>query len=35
MKLAGVPVWKFLGDFFKDMVTGGSKHRSLLKLSAI
>ena len=35
MKLAGVPVWKFLGDFFEDMVTGGSKHRSLLKLSAI
>lgn len=34
VKLAGVSVWKFLGDFFEDVVTGGSKHRSLLKLSA-
>ena len=34
VKLAGVSVWKFLGYFFEDMVTGGSKHRALLKLSA-
>ena len=34
VKLACVSVWKFLGCFFEDMVTGGSKHRSLLKLSA-
>ena len=34
VKLSGVSVWKFLGDFFEDMVTGGSKHRALLKLSA-
>ena len=34
LKRAGVSVWKFLGDFFEDMVTGGSKHRALLKLSA-
>ena len=34
VKLAGVSVWRFLGDFFEDVVTGGSKHRALLKLSA-
>ncbi len=33
VKLAGVSVWKFLGDFFEDVVTGGSKHRALLRLS--
>lgn len=33
VKLAGVSEWKFLGDFFEDVVTGGSKHRSLLILS--
>ena len=33
VKLVGVSVWKFLGDFFEDVVTGGSKHRSLLSLS--
>ena len=33
MKLSGLSVWKFLGDFFEDVVTGGSKRRSLLSLS--
>lgn len=33
VKLAGQSVWRFLGDFFEDMVTGGKKHLSLLSLS--
>ena len=26
VKLAGQSVWRFLGDFFEDIVTGGKKH---------
>ena len=33
VKLAGQSVWRFLGDFFEDMVTGGKKHLKLLSLS--
>lgn len=33
VKLAGQSVWRFIGDFFEDMVTGGKKHLSLLGLS--
>ena len=33
VKLAGQSVWRFLGVFFEDMVTGGKKHLSLLSLS--
>ena len=33
VKLAGQSVWRFLGDFFEDRVTGGKKHLSLLSLS--
>lgn len=33
VKLAGQSVWRFLGDFFEDMLTGGKKHLSLLSLS--
>ena len=33
VKLAGQSVWRFLGDFFEDMVTGGKKHLALLSLS--
>ena len=33
VKLAGQSVWRFLGDFFGDMVTVGKKHLSLLSLS--
>ena len=33
VKLAGQSVWRFLGDVFEDMVTGGKKHLSLLSLS--
>ena len=33
VRLAGVSVWKFLGDFFEDMVTGEKKHLAHLKLS--
>lgn len=33
VKLVGQSVWRFLGDFFEDMVTGGKKHLSLLSLS--
>lgn len=33
VKLAAQSVWRFLGDFFEDMVTGGKKHHSLLSLS--
>ena len=33
VKLAGQSVWRFLGDFFEDIVTGGKKHLSLLSLS--
>ena len=33
VKLAGVSVWRFLGDFFKDAVTGGAKHLAHLDLS--
>lgn len=33
VKLAGQSVWRFLGGFFEDMVTGGKKHLSLLSLS--
>ena len=33
VKLAGQSVWRFLGDFFEDMVTGGKMHLSLLSLS--
>lgn len=32
VKLAVQSVWRFLGDFFDDMVTGGKKHLSLLGL---
>ena len=32
VKLAGQSVWRFLGDFFEDMVTGGKKHLKLLGL---
>ena len=28
-----LPVWRFLGDFFEDMVTGGKKYLKLLSLS--
>ena len=33
VKLTGQSVWRFLGDFFEDMVTGGKKYLSLLSLS--
>ena len=33
VKLAGQSVWRFIGGFFVDMVTGGKKHLSLLSLS--
>ena len=33
VKLAGVSVWLFLGDFFEDVVTGGRKHLERLRLS--
>lgn len=33
VKLAGQSVWRFLGDFFEDIVTGGKKHLSFLSLS--
>ena len=33
VRLAGVSVWKFLGDFFEDMVTGEKKHLAHLNLS--
>lgn len=33
VKLAGVSVWRFLGDFFEDVVTGGRKHLGHLRLS--
>ena len=33
VKLAGQSVWRFLVDFFEDMVTGGKKHLKLLSLS--
>lgn len=33
VKLAGVSVWRFLGDFFEDAVTGGRKHLGHLRLS--
>ena len=33
VKLAGQSVWRFIGDFFEDIVTGGKKHLSLLSLS--
>ena len=33
VKLAGVSVWRFLGDFFEDVVTGGRKHLERLRLS--
>lgn len=32
VKLAGQSVWRFIGGFFVDMVTGGKKHLSLLSL---
>lgn len=32
VKLAGQSVWRFIGDFFEDMVTGGKKYLSLLSL---
>lgn len=34
VKLAGVSVWHFLGDFFEEVVTGGRKHLERLKLSS-
>ena len=34
VKLAGVSVWRFLGDFFEDAVTGGRKHLGHLRLSS-
>ena len=33
VKLAGVSVWRFFGDFFGDVVTGGRKHLGHLRLS--
>ncbi|MDD6150486.1 MAG: hypothetical protein PUB47_07495 [Bacteroides sp.] len=33
VKFACQSVWRFLGDFFEDMMTGGKKHLSLLSLS--
>ena len=33
VKLTGLWVWRSLGDFFEDMVTGGKKHLKLLSLS--
>ena len=33
VKLAGVSVWRFFGDFFEDVVTGGRKHPGHLRLS--
>ena len=33
VKLAGVSVWRFFGDFFEDVVTGGRKHLGHLRLS--
>ena len=33
VKFAGQSVWRFLGDFLEDMVTGGKRHLSLLSLS--
>ena len=33
VKLAGVSAWRFLGDFFEDVVTGGRKHLGHLRLS--
>ena len=33
VKLVGVSVWRFLGDFFEDVVTGGRKHLWHLRLS--
>jgi len=33
VKLAGVSVWRFFGDFFEDVVTGGRKHIGHLRLS--
>ena len=34
VKLAGVSVWRFFGDFFEDVVTGGRKHLGHLRLSS-
>ena len=33
VKLAGVSVRRFFGDFFEDVVTGGRKHLVHLRLS--
>ena len=33
VKLADVSVWRFFGDFFEDVVTGGRKHLGHLRLS--
>lgn len=32
--MKGVSVWKFLGAFFEDIVSGDTKHLGMLKLSA-
>ena len=34
VKLAGQSVWRFLGDFFENVATGGKTHLSRLSLSA-
>lgn len=31
--MSGSSVWRFFGDFFEDMITGGKKHLALLNLS--
>lgn len=31
--MSGASVWRFFGDFFEDMITGGKKHLALLNLS--
>ena len=33
VKLVGVSVWRFLEDFFEDVVTGGRKHLGYPRLS--
>ena len=30
--MSGASVWRFFGDFFEDMITGGKKHLALLNL---
>lgn len=35
VKLAGVSEWRFLGDFFEDVVTGGRTHHGASEAVAV